>query len=179
MHGPQGQQSLVGADVAGGLFAADVLFAGLQRQHPAAAAAAVDRLARDPSGHAADELLATGHDAQVWAPVQHRRSQRLPLGHDDVGSQIPRPLQQSQADRVADRDQQCAAGVRRGSQRFHLFQATEEVRMLHQHAGRLLVDGSLQIPQFQAARRAGQRFRSVFPDWPGRSAESAGTPGAA
>ena len=55
--GPQGEQALVGADVARGLFAADVLLAGLQRQHPAALAAAVDRLAGDAARHAADELL--------------------------------------------------------------------------------------------------------------------------
>ena len=141
----QGQQALVGADVAGGLFAADVLLAGLQRQHPAAAAAAIDGLADQPAGHAADELLAAGHDAQVRPAEGHRVAQRLPFGHDDVGPVSPGRFEQPQADRI-DRDDQQRPGLMGNFGRvLDLFQAAEEVGMLHEHAGRLGVDGRGQL----------------------------------
>ena len=89
----QGEQALVRADVARGLFAADVLLAGLQREHEAALAAAVDRLAGDAARHAADELLAAGHDAEVRAAVLHRRAERVAFGDGDVGAPIAGPLQ--------------------------------------------------------------------------------------
>ena len=56
-RGAEGEEALVGADVARGLFAADVLLAGLQREDEAAFAAAVDGLAGDAAGHAADEAF--------------------------------------------------------------------------------------------------------------------------
>ena len=90
---PQGEQALVRADVARGLFAADVLLAGLQREHEAALAAAIDRLAGDAARHAADEAFAAGHDAEVGAAVLHGRAQRLPFGDGDVGAPIAGPLQ--------------------------------------------------------------------------------------
>jgi hypothetical protein len=62
---PQGEQPLVGADVAGRLFAADVLLAGLKRQHPAAAAPTIDRLPGNAPRHPPYELLAAGHDSQI------------------------------------------------------------------------------------------------------------------
>ena len=103
---PQGQQPLVRADVAGGLLAADVLLAGLQGQDPAALAAAIDGLADQPAGHAADELLAAGQDAQVRPAEGHRVAQRLAFGHDDVGPVLARPLEQAQADRIDGHDEQ-------------------------------------------------------------------------
>ena len=103
---PQGQQALVGADVARRLLAADVLLARLQRQHPAALAVAIDRLADQPARHLAHKLLAAGQQAQVRPAVAHRRAQALPLGHGDVGPVLPRPLQQTQADRVEADDEQ-------------------------------------------------------------------------
>ena len=113
--GSQGEQALVGADVAGRLFAADMLLASLQREHEAAFAAAVDRLADDPARHAADELLAAGHDAQVGAAVGQGRAERLPFGHGDVGPVVARALQQAQADRIEHGDEQRAP--RRGRPR--------------------------------------------------------------
>ena len=84
--GAKGEEALVGADVGGGLLAADVLFAGLEGEHPAAVAAAVGRLADDAPGHLAEVGLAAGHDAQVGAAVGQGVAQRLAFGHDDVGA---------------------------------------------------------------------------------------------
>ena len=79
---------MVGADVARGFFAADVLLAGLQREDEAAFAAAVDGFAGDAAGHAADEFFAAGHDAEVGAAVLHGRAERVAFGDGDVGAPV-------------------------------------------------------------------------------------------
>ena len=67
---PQSKQSLVRADVARRLLAADVLLARLQRQHPASAAVAVHRLADKPARDLADMIFPAGEQAQVWPAVR-------------------------------------------------------------------------------------------------------------
>ena len=137
---PQCEQPLIRADIAGGFFAADVLFAGLQREHEAALAAPVDRLSADAAGHSPQEFLATGQNAQVGAAVKHRRAERLALGHDDVGSQFARPPEQAQAHRVDRYNQQRADIVGGQGDSLDVFQRAEEVGVLNQHAGRLVGD---------------------------------------
>src|SRR4051794_29096650 len=87
-RGAEGEEALVGADVAGGFFAADVLLAGLQREDEAALAAAVDCFTRDAAGHAADKFFSAGHDAEVGAAVLHRGAKRVAFGDGDVGTPI-------------------------------------------------------------------------------------------
>ena len=55
--GGQRAQRLVGADVRGGLLAADVLFARRQRQAEAAPALGVGGLPGEPAGHLADDIF--------------------------------------------------------------------------------------------------------------------------
>src|SRR5207237_935019 len=74
--GAQGEQTLVGADVARRLLATDVLLARLQRQHPAALAIAIGRLADQSSRHLAQELLvaAAGQQPDVRPAVGSSRT---------------------------------------------------------------------------------------------------------
>ena len=97
-------------------------------------------------------------------PNGHRVAQRLPFGHDDVGPVVARPLQQAQADRI-DRRRPTAPRPRWAisASRVHLFQAAEEVRMLHQHAGRLVVDRRCQLGRARSCRRACRRVTSSAP----------------
>src|SRR5262249_47834479 len=84
----EGEEALVGADVARGFFAADVLFAALERENEAAFAAAVNGFAGDAAGHAADKAFAAGHDPEVRAPVLHGGPERMAFGDGDVGTPI-------------------------------------------------------------------------------------------
>src|SRR5262249_13600088 len=70
--GAQGEQALIGADIARRLLPPNVLFARLQGQHPAASAVAIDRLADQSPWDLADELLPARHDAEIRAAVHHR-----------------------------------------------------------------------------------------------------------
>ena len=60
-------QAGVGADVARRLLAADVLLAGGEREHEAAAAFRIDGLAGEAARHLAHELIARGEEADVGA----------------------------------------------------------------------------------------------------------------
>ncbi|MNE79781.1 hypothetical protein D3C80_1763000 [compost metagenome] len=62
----QRQQRLVGANVRGRFFAADMLLAGLQGQYEAAFAVTVNRLADDPARHAAHQRLCYCEETAGW-----------------------------------------------------------------------------------------------------------------
>ena len=63
----QRAQARVRADIAGRLLAADMLLARGERQHEAAPAIAVERLAAKPPRHLAHEFLAGGEQAEIRA----------------------------------------------------------------------------------------------------------------
>ena len=113
----QGAEAFVRADVAGGLFAADVLLAGLERQHEARRPCASMVSPGDAAGHLADVLLARGHEAEVRPAERHRHAQALALAGDDVGAHRAGGLEHAQRDRIARDDQQrplLVRGSRRG-----------------------------------------------------------------
>src|SRR5262245_21565105 len=96
--GAECEQALIRADVAGGFFAANVLLAGLQCEHPATAAAAIDGLTGDAAGHAADELLFAGHDSEVRATIEQWSAERLAFSDGDIRAEIAGPLEKAEAD---------------------------------------------------------------------------------
>ena len=81
-------ERLRGADVRGGLLAADVLLARLQRQHEAAPAVDVDGLAGDPPGHPPQVLLARGEQAERRAAEVEAVAERLALADGDVDAAL-------------------------------------------------------------------------------------------
>src|SRR5713101_5283274 len=88
--GPQRNQTLVGANVAGRLFSSDMLLSRLQGQHPAASTVAVDGLANQAPGHFADKFLAASQYAQVGPAIAHRRTQGLSFRNRDVCAVLSR-----------------------------------------------------------------------------------------
>ena len=116
-----------------------MLLAGLHGQHPAAFAVAVHGLAHQPAGHLAQEFLAASQDAEVWAAITHGIAQALAFGHRNIRVVLSRPFQQSQADRVEADDEECAAFMRDPGQGLHFFQATKEIRVLHDDASRVII----------------------------------------
>ena len=84
-----------------------------------------------PAGHAAEELLAAGDNAQVrpavgpWdCPAIGLRPRRISVRYS------PGRLSRSDTDRIDGRDQQGPGLVGDFGKRFHIFQAAEKVRML-------------------------------------------------
>src|SRR5882724_96385 len=104
--GAEGQQTLVGADVAGRLLPADVLLASLHREHEAAFAVAVHGLADEPARHLADISFAARQHAKIRAAVTHRRTQALAFSDGDVSPILAGPLEQTEADWIKADDEQ-------------------------------------------------------------------------
>jgi hypothetical protein len=77
------------ADVRCRLLAADVLLAGLQRQHEAAPAVDIDGLAGDPARHPPHVLIAHGEEAERRSAEVQPVAKRLTLSHADVDAEHP------------------------------------------------------------------------------------------
>ena len=115
-HARERVQRLRGADVVRGLLAADVLLARLQREHEAAAAVDVGRLARDPARHAAEVGLLGGEEAEARAAEVEPVAERLALADGDVDVEVAGRAQHAERQRVGLDDQQ-RAGLARAEQR--------------------------------------------------------------
>ena len=138
-RGAQRDQALVGADVRGRLLAPDVLLAGLQREHEAAAALLVHGLADDAaracartsSLRAGEEAAAPGRRSDGGAP------RRLRLADHDVGAERARAARAARA--RSGRRRPRRARPRLAPARAQRGQASsssaEEVRVLEDHAG--------------------------------------------
>ena len=90
IDGDHGQQHLGGADVGGGLLAADVLLAGLQGEAVGGAAGGVDRHADQPAGQRALVGVAGGQEAGVGPAEAERHAEALGRADHDVGARSRR-----------------------------------------------------------------------------------------
>ncbi len=161
----QGAEPRVGADVAGRLVTADVLLAGRQGQNEAAPPICVDGLADQPPGKLAHELLPRRHQPDGGAAEVEGVAQRLSLGGDDVRLHGARRLEQAEGNDLGDdHDQQRAGRVTGLGEGREIADPSEEVGILHDHAGGLGIDEAAEV---LAAIRIRPRFGE-------RDAEEAG-----
>jgi hypothetical protein len=86
--GHDGQQDLGGADVAGGLFAADVLLAGLEGEAERGLTVGVLRNTDQPAGHLAHVFGARGHERGVGAAKAQGHAEALGRADGDVGAEL-------------------------------------------------------------------------------------------
>ena len=136
--GHDGQQHLRGADVGGGLLAADVLLAGLQGEPHGRRAGGIHADADEPARHVALVGIAGGHVAGVRAAEAHRHAEALRRADHDVGAQLAGRGQQHQRQQVGGDDGQRAeaacAAVDLGAVVAH---RAGGAGILQQHAERL------------------------------------------
>ncbi len=138
-HAGQGVQRLGRADVVRGLLPADVLLAGLEREHEAAPPVHVLGLARDPTGHPPDEPLGGGEEPEARAAVVQPVAERLALAHADVGAHLARRLEDAQRKRVRGAHEQRPGALARLGQLAHVLHGAQEVRLLDEHGGGVVV----------------------------------------
>ncbi len=110
--GDHRQQHLCGTDVARGFFAANVLFAGLQRHAHRRVAFAVDGNADDASRHGAPELVTRREESRVWPAVAHRHAETLRRTNGDIGTKLARRRQDSERQEVGRHHDQGAGTVK-------------------------------------------------------------------
>nr|GEU28245.1 hypothetical protein [Tanacetum cinerariifolium] len=109
-RGDHRQQHLRGADVGRGFFAADVLFARLQRQAICLVALRVDGHAHQAARHAALEFIAGGQVAGVRAAESQRHAEALAVADDDVRAPFARWREHGQRQQVGGDDHHRAGG---------------------------------------------------------------------
>ena len=136
-------EGFIGADIGRCFFSADVLFTRLQCQNKGPLSIPVHRLTDNPAGKLAHHLGTGGHIANVRTTKGHRQSQRLRLAHGNIRTIFRRCLQNTQRHRVAAHDQLSTSFMYQLLQRLNLLQYAEEVGLLHQEAGRFLIQKTL------------------------------------
>ena len=139
----QGAKARIGADVAGRLFAADMLLAGGQGQHKAAPPFGIHRLAAQAARHLAQEFLAGGEQAHIRPAEIQTVADGLAFRRHNIRALRAGRLQQTQRyDFRHHRDQQRALGMSRLGDGPQVADQAEHIRRLHHHTGGILVDQS-------------------------------------
>src|SRR5665213_442601 len=85
----------IGADIAGGLFPADMLLAGRKREDEAALARGIHGFAAQPPRHLAEEFLPGREQAHIGTAEIKPIADRLAFTGDDVGALRARRFQQA------------------------------------------------------------------------------------
>ena len=134
------QQRLRRADVAGRLFAADVLLAGLQRQAQRAMAVAILADADQPAGDRALQRVADREERRVRAAIAERHAEPLGGAQRDVGAERSRRLQHGQRQRVAGDAEQRAMRVQLLGQGAEIADRPIGAGILHQRADHRCID---------------------------------------
>ena len=143
--GHDGGQHLRRADVGGGLFAADVLLARLQRQPVGRVAVRVHAHADQTTGQRALELVAAGHVGSVWAAGAHGHAEALGGADRDVGVELARRHQQRQRQQVGGDDEGGLFAMHRLHVGAQVVDAATGRRVLRQH-GEVVVGGQRVSP---------------------------------
>ena len=114
VHGrDHGEQDLRRADVAGGLLAADVLLARLEREAVCRGSVRVDAHADETTGHAPLESGPHRHEARMRAAEAEGHAESLRGADDDVSAQLARRREERQCEQVRRHDGEGTALVRR------------------------------------------------------------------
>ena len=134
------QQHLRRADVAGGLLAADVLFARLQGHAQRRLAFGVARQSDDATGQQTLELIARGKERRMRSAVAHRHTKALRVTNNDIGAPLSRRGQQAQRQQIARHRDQRASGVRRFAHSAIIDHGAIGARILQQRAEHRVVE---------------------------------------
>ena len=128
--GGEGAQRLVRADIGRRLFTADVLLTCRERQHVAGLAVDVLRLADDSAGELAGHGAGGRHEAEVRTAERDVQTERLTVADSNVCADLTRGGQQRAGDGVDAHDELCARSMGDFTERYGIFDLTEEVRLL-------------------------------------------------
>ena len=165
-----GEQHLRRADIAGGLFAADVLFAGLQRHAEGFFATGIARNADDAAGHQPFVFIAGGQERGMRAAETHGHPETLRAADGDVGTQLTWRPQVGERQEVGGDDRHHAGFPRLRHQRAVILQRTIGGGVLQQDAenvaaqveGRRIFDAQGKAITERARFEHGERLRMAI-----------------
>ena len=137
--GGHGQQDLGRADVTGRLLAADVLFAGLQREAVGGPAVGVHRHPDQPAGQLALERVTDRDVTRVRPAEEQRHAEPLAGAHRDIRAHLAGRREQGQREQVGGHRGHRAAGVRCLDQRLQVADDARGARELQQDAEQVVL----------------------------------------
>jgi hypothetical protein len=132
------QQHLRGADVGGGLLAADVLLARLQRKPHGGRARRIHRDADEPAGQAALQRVLHRDEAGMRPAIAERDAEALRGAHHDVRPHLAGRRHQGQRQQVRRDDGERAGGMGGGDLGRDVAQLARRAGILRQHREGLL-----------------------------------------
>src|ERR1700693_2770592 len=119
---------MIGADVRGRAFAADMLLARVERQAERAATVAIASLSDQPARHLAQMSHSRRHEADARSAILKRQPETLTLADGDIDAKFARCTQQAQRNAFGGRgDSERARAMRYFSDRAKRFDHTERV----------------------------------------------------
>src|SRR5258706_9595501 len=78
------EQTLIGANITGGAFTFDMLFARSEGEDVGTLPTIINRFADETPRHLVDEILARREKADAWSAIPHRDAQRLTIAHNNI-----------------------------------------------------------------------------------------------
>ena len=125
-------EGFVGTNVGSRLFAADMLFTGLQRQDKTALAIFIHSCADDPSGNPAHIFFPGGKNTQIRAAVIERIAETLAFANDKISAGLSRRLQNAQARAFRETGhEKCLSFMAESGNRLNIFDNAEKIGALH------------------------------------------------
>ena len=129
-----GEEHLSGADVAGRFFAANVLFACLQRQAQGQATLCISRNSHQASGHAALVFVSRRQESGVRATISEGHPESLRRADDDVSPVFARRFDQGKRQQIGRHDRQRTFGVHEVDDRAEIVDNSIGGRILNQRS---------------------------------------------
>ena len=133
IHGRHvGEQRLRRADVAGGLFAADVLLARTEREAQRGFAAGIFRHADEASRHLTFKIVSRRDERRMRAAVAHRHAETLCTADGDVRAKFARRLDEREREQIRGHGEQRAGSMGLFRKAGVIMNRAEGVGILHQ-----------------------------------------------
>ncbi len=157
--GDHGQQDLCRADIAGRLFAPDMLFTGLQRHAQGFLAFGIHRHADDAPGALAFIDIFGRKEGRMRAAIAHGNTKSLGGTHHDIGPELARGFQHHHGHQIAGDNRQAALGLNLFDRLGDVAHLSRRSWILHQyakHIGRFQIGEGVPLHNCHAHRlRAG------------------------
>ena len=165
-----GEQHLGGTDVAGGLFAPNVLLAGLQRQAVSGTPARIDGLADEAARHRPLVGIAGGEEGGMGAAEAERHAEALARADDDIGAELAWRGEQYEGERIARHHGESAGRVNRLDGGARVADRAGPRRILHEPAehrpgaeiARRIANDHLDAKRARARPHHGDRLRQAI-----------------
>ncbi len=140
-----------------------MLFPGLEGEDKSPAPLAVHRGSCNPPRHPANQVLPRGKEAQVGPAEADLVAEGLSFANDNVRAVIRRGLEDPQRDGIDAGHEEGACPVDQIGQSIYRLQAAEEVWMLDQDAGNLLIEMLFEDVQAHGPVRGGNFHKLQIP----------------